>query len=107
SDRSVEEMEDLTRRQISDDLTAMEQVLGITVQEAEETAGDMGENNAELFLNELEHGISETFPEAPDTELEIKYVPEEMEEHLSPAFYMIPAIDNMDENVIYINQSHM
>ncbi len=107
SDRSVEEMEDLTRRQISDDLTAMEQVLGITVQEAEETAGDMGENNAELFLNELEHGISETFPEAPDTELEIKYVPEEMEEHLSPAFYMIPAIDNTDENVIYINQSHM
>lgn len=107
SDRSVKEMEDLTRRQISDDLTAMEQVLGITVQEAEETAGDMGENNAELILNELEHGISETFPEAPDTALEIKYVPEEMEEHLSPAFYMIPAIDNTDENVIYINQSHM
>lgn len=107
SDRSVEEMEDLTRRQISDDLTAMEQVLGITVQEAEETAGEMGENNAELILNELEHGISETFPKAPDTALEIKYVPKAMEEHLSPAFYMIPAIDNTDENVIYINQSHM
>ena len=30
SERSVEEMEDLTRRQISDDLEAMEQVLGIS-----------------------------------------------------------------------------
>ena len=30
-----------------------------------------------------------------------------MEEHLSPAFYMIPAIDNIGENVIYINQGHM
>lgn len=27
-----------------------------------------------------------------------------MEEYLSPAFYMIPAIDNTSENVIYINQ---
>ena len=30
-----------------------------------------------------------------------------MEEHLSPAFYMIPAIDNTEENVIYINRAHM
>ena len=107
SDRSVEEMKDLTRRQISDDLTAMEQVLGITAEEAQETAKEMGENNAELILNELEQGISGTFPEAPDTTLEVKYVPEEMEEHLSPAFYMIPAIDNTNENVIYINRAHM
>ena len=34
-------------------------------------------------------------------------MPEEMEEHLSPAFYMIPAIDNTEENVIYINRAHM
>ena len=107
SDRSVEEMKDLTRRQISEDLTAMEQVLGITAEEAQETAKEMGENNAELILNELEQGISGTFPEAPDTTLEVKYVPEEMEEHLSPAFYMIPAIDNTNENVIYINRAHM
>ena len=107
SDRSVEEMKDLTRRQISDDLTAMEQVLGITAEEAQETAKEMGENNAELILNELEQGISGTFPEAPDTTLEVKYVPEEMEDHLSPAFYMIPAIDNTNENVIYINRAHM
>ena len=107
SDRSGEEMKDLTRRQLSDDLTAMEQVLGITAEEAQETAKEMGENNAELILNELEQGISGTFPEAPDTTLEVKYVPEEMEEHLSPAFYMIPAIDNTNENVIYINRAHM
>ena len=107
SDRSVEEMKDLTRRQISDDLTAMEQVLGITAEEAQETAKEMGENNAELILNELEQGISGTFPEAPDTTLEVKYVPEEKVEHLSPAFYMIPAIDNTNENVIYINRAHM
>ena len=107
SERSVEEMEDLTRRQISDDLEAMEQVLGISYGEAEEAAASIGQENAELLLAYLKQGISRTFPEAPQTELEVKYVPEQMEEHLSPAFYMIPAIDNIGENVIYINQGHM
>ena len=107
SERSVEEMEDLTRRQISDDLEAMEQVLGISYGEAEEAAASIGQESAELILSHLKQGISETFPEAPETTLEVKYVPAEMEDHLSPAFYMIPAIDNTGENVIYINQGHM
>ena len=107
SDRSVEEMEDLTRRQITDDLEAMEQVLGITTEEAQEAAASMTQDSAGLILSKLQDGIKETFPEAPNTALEVKYVPGEMEEHLSPAFYMIPAIDNTEENVIYINRAHM
>ena len=107
SDRSVEEMEDLTRRQITDDLEAMEQVLGITTEEAQEAATSVTQDSAGLTLSKLQDGIKEAFPEAPDTALEVKYVPEEMEEHLSPAFYMIPAIDNTGENVIYINRAHM
>ena len=107
SERSVEELKDLTRRQISDDLEAMEQVLGISYGEAEEAAASIGQESAELILSYLKQGISRTFPAAPETALEVKYVPEEMEDHLSPAFYMIPAIDNTEENVIYINQGHM
>ena len=29
-----------------------------------------------------------------------------MQAHLSPAFYLIPALDNYEENVIYINPAH-
>ena len=43
SDRSVEEMEDLTRRQITDDLEAMEQIMGISYGEAEEAAASVGQ----------------------------------------------------------------
>ena len=107
SDRSIEEMEDLTRRQMTDDLEAMEEVLGITAEEAQEAAASMERKTAEEILLRLQEGTNAAFPEAPETALEIKYVPEEMEEHLSPAFYMIPAIDNTKENVIYINQSQM
>lgn len=111
SNRSVDEMRDLIRRQISDDLEAMEKVLGITADEAQEAAAaleqDMGQEPAELILSHLKDAVDTAFPEIPDVSLEVKYVPEEMEEHLSPAFYMIPAIDNTEENVIYINRSQM
>lgn len=107
TDQSVRELEDLTKRQILEDLEAMESVLGITAAEAKETAATMDKGSAEDILTELQSGIQNAFPEAPETSLQVKYVPEAMQEHLSPAFYMIPAIDNAEENVIYINPAHM
>lgn len=109
--RTVEEMRSLIREQMEDDLSAMEQILGAAVEEAEESAranaSVLGENAPQLILDRLKEKIRIAFPEMPEAELEVKYVPEEMEEHLSPAFYMIPAIDNTEENVIYINRGHM
>ena len=106
SEKTVPELEDLTRRQIISDLEAMEEVLNITGNQAKETAA-MEESNPVTILNELERKTGGAFPEPPETVTQVKYVPEAMEEHLSPAFYMIPAIDNTAENVIYVNQSHM
>ena len=107
TDQTVRELEDLARRQIVEDLEAMEAVVGTTAEEAKETMAESGQQDAELILSELQSGISNAFPDPPETALQVKYVPEEMEEHLSPAFYMIPAIDNTEENVIYLNQSKM
>ena len=107
----MEEMRSLIREQMEDDLSAMEQILGAAAEEAEESAranaSILGENAPQLILDRLKEKIRIAFPEMPEAELEVKYVPEEMEEHLSPAFYMIPAIDNTEENVIYINRGHM
>ena len=109
--RSVEEIRSLIRWQMEADLTAMEETLGITPQQAQESAeaaaSILGENAPRLILDRLKQQISIAFPAMPEAGLEVKYVPEEMEEHLSPAFYMIPAIDNTEENVIYINRGHM
>ena len=107
TDQTVRELEDLARRQIVEDLEAMEAVVGTTAEEAKETMAESGQQDAELILSELQSGISNAFPDPPETALQVKYVPEEMEEHLSPAFYMIPAIDNTEENVIYLNQTKM
>lgn len=135
SSRSVAEFKGLTKQQIIADLEAMEKVLGIAgEEEIEEQDVKQGEEQAEepseeqdierveeqaietmsmdaadpvAILNSLEEEITKAFPESPDTTVSVKYVPEAMEEHLSPAFYMIPAIDNYEDNVIYVNQAHM
>jgi len=100
---TIQELEQLTRRQISEDITGMEEA----VNEAKQAAAILENGKAERILKRLKKGIGTAFPEIPKTSLRIKYVPEEMQEHLSPAFYMIPAIDYTEENVIYVNQIQM
>ena len=100
---TIQELEQLTRRQISEDITGMEEA----VNEAKQAATILEDRKAERILEKLKKGIGTAFPEIPKTSLRIKYVPEEMQEHLSPAFYMIPAIDYTAENVIYVNQTQM
>ena len=100
---TIQELEQQTRRQISEDITGMEEA----VNEEKQAAAIMENGKAERILEKLKKGIANAFPEIPKTSLRIKYVPEEMQEHLSPAFYMIPAIDYTEENVIYVNQIQM
>lgn len=106
SNKTIPQLEDLTRRQIISDLEAMEEVLQIAGSEAKETAA-MEENNPVSILKELESKTGTSFPQPPETVTQVKYVPKAMEKHLSPAFYMIPAIDDTTQNVIYVNQAHM
>ncbi len=106
SEKTVEELEEMTKQQIIEDLEAMENVLGITAEQAKETAA-VSQSEPSEILRGLESGIGTAFPELSDTQVEVKYVPEAMEEHLSPAFYMIPALDNTEENVIYVNKAQM
>ena len=75
-------------------------------EEAHEAAA-MDMANPISILNGLKKDISNAFPMAPDTTVSVKYVPEALQAQLSPAFYMIPAIDSYEENVIYVNQAHM
>lgn len=106
SARTVPELQKLTRQQIEDDLAAMKAVVGLTSEQAKETAV-MDSSDPKEILNSLSVDIQKTFPELPQTSVEVKYVPEAMEAHLSPAFYMIPALDDTEKNVIYVNKAHM
>lgn len=58
----------------------------------------------EEILRQLQNEIMADFPKLKNTDYEIKYVSEELEDVLSPAFYVPPQIDSYHDNVIYINR---
>lgn len=62
------------------------------------------EDSPEQILKTLQKQIQNDFPDAPSTSYEVKYVHPDLEEHLSPAFYLTPPIDTLSPNDIYINR---
>ncbi|MCI9074892.1 MAG: DUF885 domain-containing protein [Dorea sp.] len=126
SERTIEELQTLTKAQMRDDLTTMQQIL--TSPEYESLAGTSPENTSDtvsetsgaLFpefvlqdsnpasiLIDLKSKLKDNFPEISNVDTDVKYVQPEMEEYLSPAFYMVPAIDSTDSQTIYINSGHL
>lgn len=63
------------------------------------------------MLDSLLVSLKEDFPAAVNENYNINYVPESLESTMSPAYYVIPPIDNSNKNNIYINNweeySHM
>lgn len=99
---SISRLRLMTRSQILEDLSAMQKVL-FPADAALTQASVLEQTSPDSMLDDLRSKITDTFPEIPDVDFQVKYVPESMQDYLSPAFYMIPAIDNLTENVIYIN----
>ena len=119
SPRSVSEIKKLIHDQISSDLLSIQTLLSKDPELASRPVSaealpdksdiflqnQIDRNQPEQILTLLEQKSSAAFPAPPDVTAQVKYVPNAMEPYLSPAFYMIPAIDDQSENVIYINQS--
>ena len=99
---SISRLRLMTRAQILEDLSAMQKVL-FPADAALTQASVLEQTSPDSMLDDLRSKITDTFPEIPDVDFKVKYVPESMQYYLSPAVYMIPAIDNLTENVIYIN----
>lgn len=99
---SISRLRLMTRAQILEDLSAMQKIL-FPADAALTQASVLEQTSPDSMLDDLRSNITDTFPEIPDVDFQVKYVPESMQDYLSPAFYMIPAIDNLTENVIYIN----
>lgn len=102
---SISTLQNRTKNQILDDLSAMEEIIFPT--SATDTPSVLDSATPASLLNDLKTKTAKAFPEIPSVTTDIKYVPTDMQDALSPAFYMIPAIDNYENNVIYINQGQI
>lgn len=61
----------------------------------------------EEILQDLTGKVSADFPEPPEVNYTIKYVHPSLQENLSPAFYLTTPVDDIKNNVIYINEKYL
>lgn len=59
----------------------------------------------DAIIEELKTLAADDFPALPECSYTFKYVPKALELSLSPAFYLVPPIDDYQNNTIYINQN--
>ncbi len=104
SDKSVDTLQALTAEYIEDSL---QDIYSLMINDA--ALVDELENfnfpvtDPADILEYLKEAISKDFPALPDTACRVLSVHESMEENLSPAFFLVPPIDDTYNNVIYIN----
>lgn len=60
----------------------------------------------EEILSDLKLQMAEAFPELSECGYEIRYVPGYLEASLSPAFYLTAPVDDVNQNIIYINNGY-
>lgn len=108
SSKSVEELMKATDQYIYDSIVLMQRIMMNNPNVMNDWyTYEFCETEPEKILEDLIVKIQEDFPELPEANYVIKYVHPSMEEHMSPAFYLTPPVDDTLNNVIYINQSQV
>lgn len=102
---TIDELKKAIENQINSDLLAIAQVLKDhpdVLNQMDQYA--FSETEPEKILELLEERAKEDFPEIVSYQYVTKFVPEELQNSLSPAFFLVPPINQYDNCVIYINQ---
>lgn len=106
SDKSVPEIKKMIEKKYKADFN---EILKITMKD-NTILDKMSECPVDLsdpakVLSDLKTNIAADFPAGPDSSFTVNYVPESMEKYTSPAYYILPPIDDLNNNSIYINKS--
>lgn len=104
--KTIDELRDAIQDQMDKELIAMSKIMQENPNLGEEVINYKAPDaQPEQILESLITQIKEDFPELPACSYDIKYVPESLENTLSPAFYLVPPLDRYQDNTIYINRS--
>ncbi len=103
--RTVPEIQVLIENQILEDLLSLQEASSTLT--TSELSTPIIDGSSEELLSMLQDSMSYQFPSAADVSVTIHEIPEELQAFLSPAFYLIPTIDNAYENTIYMDPSYM
>lgn len=105
SDKSIDEMEILTDKKLKEAQKNISQIITTNPKVYEQAINVKYKyTKPKDIIEHLKKAMKEDFPKLPDDiNYQVKYVDSSLEESLSPAFYLTPAIDNYYNNVVYLN----
>lgn len=106
SAKSVDDIKDMIEDQFYDDIAEVTKICSKNADAftAMDTY-DVDTKDPQAVINYLQDKIKDDFPAGPDTNLKIMDVPKAIEKYQAPAYFLIPSLDNIQDNVIYINKS--
>ena len=116
SDRTIEEMDDMLRSRLSYVQRRFISLLYANshLQDAlfdgtlsENILPFLPEHSPEVYMQILRNATAQYFPPLYDINYVIQDVHESMQDHMSPAFFLLPAFDCFEDNVIYINPASL
>lgn len=106
SDKTVDEIIEMVENALIQSLTMMYRVYSGNEEAYNyfyENTIDIGMTDSKETIEHFKEAMESQFPKGPKVDYTVKTVHESLEDSLSPAFYMIPPIDESNENVIYLN----
>lgn len=107
SDDSIKKLQKKVESFMSDRLTRAQ----LLIMEDQEIYYDFVNYEYEMtdpeeIVEDLMVKTEKDFPKPPEVDYTIKYVHPSMQEHMSPAFYLTTPIDDLKNNLIYINEKY-
>lgn len=105
SDRSMQEIKELVDAQILSDTRLMADIITENPRLLTQLSRSVESQSPEAILETLQEKIKKEFPAVNQASCTVKYVPTSLENYVSPAFYLTPPLDQMNDHVIYINQA--
>ena len=107
SSKSIKEIKEAISKRISEKFNDIKNIVTTSPDIIDSYNNINYNNNPSEILYILKNKIKKYYPIKSNSNYEIKYVDKSLEENLSPAFFMIPPIDDYKNNVIYINNSQL
>ncbi len=106
SDKSMEELKQLLSTAITEGCNTMAVALSDEPAVYESALQpDFPETDPAKIISFIAEKSAKDFPAINCSDYNIKYIPASLEEHVSPAMYLVPPIDDYEAGVIYINGS--
>ena len=106
SERSIREIDTMLEKTIEENKKQMASLVVKDEVYAKAQAVTYPGESPEQTIEFLKGQIVKDFPALPeDIHCQVKYVDASMEETMSPAFYLTPAMDDYQNNVVYLNGS--